>query len=224
MTDLSNAPPESPALTPPPAPNLGDQLTTTQPSGEALKILVQRRSTPIKLMGGPGPNAEEVDALLRVAARAPDHRRVEPWRFIVLEGDARVKFGAHLADAWRAANPDADEDALQVERNRLLRAPVCVIVVSSPDMTHKTPVWEQELSVGAVCMNMLTAAYAMGWAAAWISEWCAFDPNVDKALGLTTDERIAGFMYLGSAPGPVPERPRPDMTSKIARWTPSPSS
>lgn len=198
---------------------MGAPLAAANPGAGALELLALRRSTPIKLLGGPGPSPSQTDAILRLAARVPDHRRLEPWRFIVFEADARRRFSEKLAEIHAHEDPSADASCLEEDKTRLLRAPVCIAVISSPDVNHKTPVWEQELSTGAVCMNLLIAANAMGWAACWLSEWCAFSQGVNNALNLTDQERVAGFMYIGTAQCPPPERPRPNVQAKTTRWS-----
>jgi len=151
--------------------------------------------------------------------RVPDHRRVEPWRCLVFEGDARKTAGQMIADVHASKTPNAEEKDLEIERQRFLRAPVVIGVVSSPDKAHKTPVWEQELSAGAVCQNLLLSANAAGWAGVWLSEWIAFDETVAERFGLAENERFAGFIYIGTATQNAPERARPKIGEKISRWT-----
>ena len=150
--------------------------------------------------------------------RVPDHRKLEPWRFIVFQGEARKRFGAEIEAIYKAENPDSDAPTYAFEKDRPMRAPSVVAVISSPNPDHKTPVWEQELSVGAVCYNLLLAANAAGWAGVWLTEWLAFDASIAKLLGLGTNERIAGFVYLGTSSVKNPERPRPDPAKKITRY------
>ena len=191
-------------------------MLAVRPSAEARTLLALRRSANKNFMGDPGPSPEELDELLEIAARVPDHRKLSPWRFVVFEGDARARFGEGLADIQAARGAPAPET--DAARHLLLRAPVVVAVISSPVNDGKTPVWEQELSAGAVCYNLLLAANASGWAGNWLSEWPAFDDEAGKLLGLEEDERVAGFIYLGSARMAPPERPRADMAEKITRW------
>lgn len=202
----------------PPAPKGNKPLSSVHPSAEMLKFLAQRRSPSKNHLGAPGPAPEEVDELLRIAARVPDHRRVEPWRFIVFEGDARHQFGRKISAIYDKAHPECEASDILEEAGRLERAPVVVAVISSPDTSHKTPVWEQELSCGAVCYNLLLAASSAGWGAIWLSEWIAFNNQVDQLLGLAEEERIAGYIYLGKPEMDCPERPRPNMEKKITRW------
>ncbi len=193
------------------APEIGDEMEPHQASPEARRLLALRRSTPIDLLTEPGPSVGQLQAMLQVAARVPDHRRVVPFRFIVIAGDGRDRGGAILVEALRKADPDADETRLAAEASRFRRAPTVIAVVSSVDASHKTPEWEQVLTAGAVCQNLVLAASAHGFAASWVTEWAAYDLNVMSGLGLLSHERIAGFIYIGSARGNPKERPRPDM-------------
>lgn len=210
--------PIRPAL--PPAPQLSEPMAPAHESEATLKLIALRRSTPVAMLGAPGPSPADVDYLLALAARAPDHRKLEPWRFLVFEGESRSRLGDIFAAALVQTMTDAPESALAAVRAAPMRAPVVIAVISSPrDDPKKTPVWEQELSAGAVCQTMLIAANAMGWAACWITEEQAYDPHVLRALGLSPRERIAGFIYLGAAKERPVERQRPDMASKITRWS-----
>ncbi|MEZ5945631.1 MAG: nitroreductase [Hyphomonas sp.] len=191
-------------------------MLPVRPSVEARALLALRRSATKQFIGEPGPSPEALDELLEVAARVPDHRRLGPWRFIVFEGDARARFGDGLASILSAR--DAPAADIEEARMLLMRAPVVVAVISSPVDDGKTPVWEQELSAGAVCYNLLLAANASGWTGTWLSEWPAFDDEAANLLGLAGTERVAGFMYLGTATAHSPERPRQDMSAKITRW------
>lgn len=199
--------PIRPAL-PAPTP-IGEPMAPAHESSETLRLIAQRRSTPVAALCEPGPSPEDVDCLLALAARVPDHRKLEPWRFLVFEGASRKK----LADAF--ARGQGGEAA----RPLAMRAPVVIAVASSPvDDPKQTPVWEQQLSAGAACQTLMLAANAMGWAACWITEAEAYDPHVAAALGLSTHERFAGFIYLGTAKSQPVERVRPDMTRKVTRF------
>ena len=172
------------------------------------------------MLRAPGPNAEQLDHLLYVAARVPDHRKLGPWRFIVFENETREAFGEKIVDIFKTQNPDATEKQIEDERNRFHRAPTIVTVVSSPVDDGRTPIWEQELSAGAVCYNLLLAANASGWAGSWLTEWLAFDTEIASAMGLSSHERIAGIIYLGTTHVDPPERPRPDVHERTTRWSP----
>ncbi len=208
-----------------PAPDKCAPLKAEDASPEVLKFMSQRRSALVRAMSAPGPNTEQLELILRIAARTPDHRKLFPWRFILFEGEARAEFGEHLATLFQQDCPDMPADRIEHERTRFLRAPLVVGVVSSPkNCPRGTPIWEQELSAGAVCMNMLLAARASGFAAQWLSEWYAFDKRVDKVLGLADSERqykerMAGFIYIGTGTEQPLERPRPDMGTLIQHWS-----
>lgn len=197
-------------------PEFGAPMAPCRPSREARELLALRRSTSADLMMEPGPDERTLDAILEIAARVPDHRKLFPFRFIIFRNDGRARAGDILAGRFRAIDPAADAEKAEFERRRFLRAPVVVAVVSCVDPNHKTPVWEQELTSGAVCLNLLLAASAYGFAGAWITEWYAYDEGVRVAFGLKPDERIAGFLYLGAAKEPPRERQRPVMTDLIS--------
>ena len=205
----------------PPEPEFGAPLEPAHPSPETLRLLALRRSTPVAALGEPGPSATDVDAILRLGMRVPDHRKLEPWRVLVIEGEARVKLGEVFAAARRLRDPDVAETKLADEMKLPLRAPVILCVISSPNHhdPKNTPVWEQQLSAGALCQNLLVASQAMGWAGVWITEEAAFDGHVQAALGLHGHEQIAGFIYLGTAREKPAERQRPVVSNKVERWT-----
>ncbi len=185
---------------------------------EALDLLKTRRSVkPIELTG-PGPAPAELDTLLTVASRVPDHGKLTPWRFIVFEGGARLKAGETIASVFKAANPAATDDQVAFERNRLARAPLVVAVVSRAGPHVKIPEWEQVLSAGAAAMNLVTAAHALGFAANWITEWYAYDRRVLDALGLGAAEKIAGFVHIGRPAKPPEDRPRPPLTEIVTKF------
>lgn len=202
----------------PHAPPLGTPMLATRPSADARTLLALRRSTSKRGLIAPGPDSNAVNDLLTVAARVPDHRRLSPWRFLVFEGDARDDFNKRAVEIQRSEDPDATDTMLADTAGYFTRAPVVVAVVSSPDVTHKTPVWEQELSCGALCQNLLLTANASGWAGCWLTEWIAFSQGINKLLGLTEHERIAGYIHLGTAKDNPQERLRPDVGKKITRW------
>ena len=193
-------------------------MAPAHPSAEAGKMLRLRRSCPADMLREPGPSADTLQAILGIAARVPDHRRVTPFRFILFEGEARARFGAVLKEAFLADRPDATAKQADYEANRFLRAPVVVAAVSSVNPGHRTPEWEQVLCAGAACQNMLLAASAHGFAAQWLTEWYAYDDRVKGALGLGEDERIAGFVYIGTAAEDPKERARPVLSEIISRF------
>ena len=185
---------------------------------ETLDLLRTRRSVAPHLLGAPGPSAEELDLLLTIAVRVPDHGRLTPWRFIVLEGDARHRLGEVIAAAYRADDPTADPTKVERERDRLARAPLVVAVVSRAKPHVKIPEWEQTMSAGAVCMALVIAANAMGFATSWLTEWYACDRRILDALGLGPDETIAGFVHIGRPTTPPVERPRPALADLVTRF------
>ena len=201
-----------------PTPQMGEPCAPFRKSPDTLELLATRRSTPVALFEKDGgPSADELDQMLAIGARISDHRRVYPFRFILIEGEARARAGAALKAAYLVDNPDATEDAVELEGARFLRAPVVITVVAATDPEHKTPEWEQVLTVGAVCQNLLIAASASGYAAQWLTEWYAFNPSVMRAIGLNEGERVAGFVFVGTARENPLERPRPDLSELITR-------
>jgi nitroreductase len=185
---------------------------------EALDLLKTRRSVKPLELAGPGPSAAELDTLLTVASRVPDHGKLTPWRFIVFDGDARLKAGEAIAQAFKADRTDATDEQVTFERNRLARAPLVVAVVSRAAPHVKIPEWEQVLSAGAAAMNLVTAAHALGYAANWITEWYAYDRRVLDALGVGANEKIAGFVHVGRPANPPEDRPRPPLAEIVTRF------
>jgi nitroreductase len=187
---------------------------------DALDLLKTRRSIKPHELTGPGPTPAEIDTLLTVASRVPDHGKLVPWRFIVFEGEARRSAGDAIATAFRAKYPDATPAQADAERTRLTRAPLVIAVVSRASPHVKIPEWEQVLSSGAAAMNLVLAAHALGYGASWITEWYAYDRAVLDALGLAPHERIAGFVHIGRPPGPPEDRPRPPLAEIATRFPP----
>ncbi|HZH09482.1 MAG TPA: nitroreductase [Microvirga sp.] len=185
---------------------------------DSLSRLLSRRSVPPRWLGEPGPSAADIETLLTAAARVPDHGKLVPWRFIVIEGEARQRLGEVLAKAFQADNPDADAEKIAAERERFTKAPLVVAVVSRVVPHAKIPEWEQVLSAGAVCMNLLNAATALGYGASWLSGWAAFDRRVLDALGLAPHERIAGFVHIGTATEKPTDRERPNLSEIVTRF------
>ncbi|CAM5221219.1 NAD(P)H nitroreductase [Bosea thiooxidans] len=185
---------------------------------DTLSLLKLRRSVPPQFLSAPGPQGAQLDELLAIAARVPDHGKLAPWRFIVFTGAAREKAAAVVARVYREKNPQASEEQVEFERKRLLHAPVIVGVVSRARQHVKIPLWEQELSAGAVCMNMLVAAYAMGYAGSWLTNWFSFDREIMTAFGLAEDERMAGFIHIGTPTAPISDRDRPVMSEIVSYY------
>jgi len=186
------------------------------PAPAALDLLLTRRSGSAKAMKGPGPDKKQLADILLAGARAPDHGKLFPWRFLVFEGDGRRRMGDVLAEVLEAEGER--EKYIEEERSRFLRAPLVIGVISAAREQHKIPVWEQELSAGAVCQNILVAATALGFVANWLTEWCAYHPAVKERIGLKPGERVAGFIYIGHSKDDLEERPRPEMDRIVSRF------
>ncbi len=180
---------------------------------EVTEFLLSRRSCPAKLLRGPAPERAALMEMLTAAMRVPDHGKLEPWRFVVLEGAALAGFAARVRARAAETGQDADKGALAFEQ-----APMAVAVVASPQASEKIPAIEQTLSAGAAALSLVNAALAEGWGASWLTGWPAYDRAlVEGALGLAPEEWIAGFVYLGQCDAPPPERPRPDPEARV-RW------
>jgi nitroreductase len=183
-----------------------------------LDLLRTRRSIkPDKLLV-PGPSAEQLDVILTVAARVPDHKKLAPWRFIVFEGDARAQMGEVFAAACADEEKEPSPVRLDFERRRLMRSPLVVAVISRVVPNPVAPEWEQVLSAGAACFNLCLAANALGFGTCWVTEWVAYSPRVGVALGLGEGERVAGFVYVGTASEKPEDRDRPKLGDVVRRW------
>ncbi|HSI39269.1 MAG TPA: nitroreductase family protein [Xanthobacteraceae bacterium] len=184
---------------------------------DALDLLKTRKSPRILDIAAPGPSPQQLDTMLAVASRVPDHGKLAPWRFIIFEGEGRLRAGDAIADAFLADTPAAGADQIAFERMRLARAPVVVAVVSRAAPHVKIPEWEQLLSGAAACTLLLLAAHAQGFSATWLTEWYSYDARVRAALGLAAHERIVGFVHIGSA-APMEDRPRPVLADIVTRF------
>lgn len=183
-----------------------------------LSLLATRRSGKPRDLVAPGPDADQMATILSIAARTPDHGKLAPWRFVVVPDAARAAFARLLTDAFRAERPGAQAAEFEALEQFAHQAPALVVVLSSPKPA-KIPLWEQELSAGAACMNLLHAAHALGYAGGWLTGWPAFSDAVRDAFG-QAPERIAGFVFLGTPSRPLDERPRPDMAAVASVWSP----
>ena len=192
---------------------------TRQPS--TLSFLRARRSVTAANMPAGGPDQDTLHAILSAGIRVPDHGKLAPWRIVVFEGEACAAFGRDVLRPAFAANQrtDAPETTLALEAARFERAGVVLAVLSTPTVPHKIPLWEQQLSAGAVCQTLLIAAQAEGFAAQWLSEWTAFDPDVRAALNCSGEnDQIAGYIYIGGKASNDSDRPRPDFDAIVSRW------
>ncbi len=187
---------------------------------DAFDRIKLRRSVKAMDLAEPGPSPQQLHELLTAGFRVPDHGKLGPWRIIQFADAARQAFGAILAERWQTLHFDANAAQIAFERNRLLRAPLVLAVISQRHPEHKIPEWEQILSAGAVCQNLLVSAELMGFAAQWLTEWYAYAASISKAMGLTEHESVAGFIYIGSAANRPAERQRPDADERISQWQP----
>ena len=184
-----------------------------------LSLLETRRSGKPREMIAPGPSSDELERILTIAARTPDHGKLFPWRFVVVETDQREALAALLAEALPASDPEALPAHYAKTAEFAHQAPGLVVVVSAPIAEHKIPLWEQELSSGAAAMNLLLAAHALGYVGSWITGWAAYSERV-RAAFCAPGERIAGFVFLGTPGAPLEERPRAPPATVVRRWVP----
>jgi nitroreductase len=182
--------------------------------------LLARRSVSANALTEPGPGEAEVELMLRAASRVPDHKKLAPWRFILFRGEARAAFGKILAEICRAEDKEAGAFRLETESKRFLRAPLVIAAISRVVENKAAPEWEQILSCGAACQNLILAATALGYGAQWITEWCGYSEGVRRALRLAANERVAGFVYIGTPKGTPEERERPKLADIVADWNP----
>ena len=188
---------------------------------DAADRIRERRSVRAADILEPGPSESEINEMLEIASRVPDHGKLGPWRFLIFDGDSRQKFGELLRSQFAKINPDSSEAILEREYSRFMRAPTIIGVISKVDPASRIPEWEQILSSGAVCQNLLVGASLMGFAAQWLTEWYAYDEVIAKSLGLIENERVSGFIYIGSATEKPTERGRPDLQSRVSIWCPA---
>lgn len=182
-----------------------------------IDYLAVRRSIPAFQMSEPGPTTDELEQILTLAVRVPDHGKIAPWRFVVYRGEERGRIGEELLAMAVQKNPDLSEEMVNVERTRFTRAPVVIAVVSTAAPHVKIPEWEQVMSAGAVCLNLLMAANAVGFVSNWLTEWFAYDERAYPLLGIKPGEKVAGFIHVGSTTFPAVERPRPALAD-VVTW------
>lgn len=192
--------------------------TAAVTSVDALTLLKTRKSPKLFDLASPGPTPAQVEEMLTIASRVPDHGKLAPWRFIVFEGEARERAGDAIAEIFRADNPNENEDRVAIERNRLSQAPLVIAVVSKATPHAKIPEWEQNLSAAASCTLLVLAAHALGYAATWLTGWLAYDARVRATLGLSDDERIVGFVHVGTLARPQEDRPRPALADIVTAF------
>ena len=185
---------------------------------DIIDFLKTRRSVKPREMTGPGPSPAELDTILTIGARVPDHGKLAPWRFIVFEGDARQRASDVIASVFARKHPQAGEAEIEAQRRGLMEAPLVIGVVSFTRPHPKVPAWEQELSSGASAMNIVTAATALGYGACWLTGWFVYDRDVLDGLGLKADEKLAGLIHIGKPTKPSEDRPRPTLSEIVTRF------
>lgn len=184
-----------------------------------ISLLLSRRSGKPRDMIAPGPDAAQLETILTAASRVPDHGKLAPWRFVTVAADQRDALADLLVSAYQAEKPEAGKLELDAMVQFAHQAPSLVVVLSSPVAGSKIPLWEQELSTGAACMQLLNAAHALGFVGGWLTGWPTYSARVRDAFG-TGDERIAGFVFLGSPSKALEERPRPNLSDVVRAWQP----
>lgn len=191
------------------------------PANPALRdYLLTRRSVGQAFLAEPAPQGEELQTLLTIATRVPDHGKLAPWRLVLFTGDARAAAGEKLAEIARRKRPELDEAGLDVERRQFLPAPLVIGVISTAKPHVKIPEFEQLLSAGNVAFNLIHGAYALGYAATWITRWYSFDAEAAAVLGAKDGERFVGFVHIGTPTTVIEDRPRPDLTEIVTHWRP----
>jgi nitroreductase len=177
-----------------------------------------RRSVGMAFLQEPGPNAEELRMILTIGTRVPDHGKLTPWRLILIAGDDRAKAGERLAEIARAKNPAIEDVQLDLERRQFLPAPLTVGVISTAKPHPKIPEFEQLLSAGNVAFNIVNGAYALGFAAQWVTRWYAYDEAAASMLGAREGERFVGFVHIGTPAATIEDRPRPTLEEVVSSW------
>jgi nitroreductase len=188
---------------------------------DPLAALNQRVSSPALQLGEPGPNAEQLDRLLSAAVRVPDHGKLTPWRLVLVRDEARTKLGEALAKLHAEVDPDVPPAKLEKDRARLAASPLMVVVIAIVDEHNKkVPAQEQILSAGCVAYNLLIGAQALGLSGQWLTGWAAYEPKARALFGLKDNERIVGFIHIGTPREPAPERTRPLLADVVGEWKP----
>lgn len=184
-----------------------------------IEPIESRLSVPSRQLGAPGPDAEQLQALLRAAVRVPDHGKLEPWRLILIRGEARVRFGAALAEIHARIDPDVPDSVLEKDRKRYTFAPLIIAVIARVEGNHpKVPAQEQILSSGCVAYNLLLGAQTLGFGAQWLTGWAAYDRDVAALLGLADNESVVAFVHIGSSDSAGIERTRTQVDKLVSNW------
>lgn len=195
-------------------------MTVFNDRTSALSLLLTRRSAKARDLAGPGPSEAELRQILTAAARVPDHGKLAPWRFVIIPQEQRDAFGEGLVASLKAEKPEASEVEVEAQRQFARQAPTMIAVLSRVKQDIPIPAWEQELSAGAACQNMLLAAHALGYHANWLTTWPAYSEKVVALLGGEPGDRIAGFIFIGTGTRPDEERPRPNLDAITTLWSP----
>ncbi len=185
---------------------------------EVIKYLTSRRSVPLPFLHEPGPQGDELDTLLEIGLRVPDHAKLNPWRLVLFRGEARKKAGEKLAEIALKNNPGLDEERLEIERNQFLPAPLTIGVLSVPVEHVKATEIEQLLSAGAVALNLVHGANALGYAAHWVTRWFSYDEEAAAMLGAGPGERFVAFVHVGTPERRLEDKPKPDMDKLVTEW------
>lgn len=196
-----------------------EPLFTAKKCNTTLEYLLHRRSCPIKHLTEPGPSHDEIEKMLHAASRVPDHGKLFPWYFIVIDDSNKTLLGELLKKAWIKEDPNASAAKLKLESERFHRAPLVIAVISK--IRHgKAPAWEQILSAGAVSQNLIIAANSLGYGANWVTEWYTYSETFNDGFGIDKNENIAGFIYIGSKAESPLERERPSLSDIVTYWAP----
>lgn len=191
------------------------------PANPALRDhLLTRRSVGQAFLAEPAPTGADLQTLLTIATRVPDHGKLAPWRLVLFSGDARAAAGEKLAEIAKRKRPEIDDAGLEIERRQFLPAPLVIGVVSTAKPHVKIPEFEQLLSAGNVAFNLVHGAYALGYAATWITRWYTFDTEAATVLGAKEGERFVGFVHIGTPTTTIEDRPRPDLAEIVTEWRP----
>ncbi len=188
-------------------------------NASVIDFMLARKSAPINELSGPGPGEEDIQTMIRIASRVPDHGRLAPWRFILYRGDGRREIGDKLAELAESREGPLADARREQERTRFSRAPLVIGVVSVPRDNPKIPQWEMFLSGGMAAMNLIIAANALGYATNMITNWYSDVPEGRAILGLAPHEKVVGFVHVGTHAGEVMERPRPDPAGLVSDYS-----
>lgn len=188
-------------------------------NSSVIDFMLARRSAPVKELSSPSPSDAEIETMLRIATRVPDHGQLAPWRFIVYRGDSRIRVGKMLADLAEQRGGPLSETQREIELTRFSRAPLVIGVISSPKESIKIPQWEMFLSGGMVALNLIHAANALGYGTNLITNWYSDLEEGKRILGLAPEERVVGFVHIGSHPRNTPDRPRPEIAPLVSDWS-----